>query len=101
MADAMSINVSTQELRDVATDIRQRKRNLRNLLNEINNKMNNLEHTWTSDASQEIRTKMNSMKGRFDQYDEVVESYASFLVRAAEMYEETESTAKSNASAFQ
>lgn len=101
MADAMSINVSTQEMRDAATDIRLRKNNLRELLNQIQRKMNDLAQTWASEASEEIRRKMNGMKGRFDQYDEVVENYASFLVKAAEMYEETESTAKKNASAFQ
>lgn len=101
MADAMSINVSTQEMRDTAEEIRKRKETLRNQLNEINKKMNDLAQTWTSEASEEIRGKMNGMKGRFDQYDTVVENYAAFLIKAAEMYEETESTAKKNASAFQ
>ncbi len=101
MADAMSINVSTQEMRDTAAEIRKRKETLRNQLDEINKKMNDLEQTWASEASTEIRGKMNGMKGRFDQYDNVVDKYAEFLVTAAEMYEETETTAKKNASAFQ
>lgn len=101
MADAMSINVSTQELRDAAEELRQRKQTLRNLLEGIHKKMNSLESTWTSDASEEIRAKMNGMKPRFEEYDAVVESYANFLVTAAEKYEETESKAKLNASAFQ
>lgn len=101
MADAMSINVSTQELKDTAAEIGRRKDTLRNQLNEINKKMNDLEQTWTSEASTEIRGKMNGMKGRFDEYDKVVDKYAEFLERAAEMYEETELTAKKNASAFQ
>lgn len=101
MADAMSINVSTQEMRDTAEEIRKRKENLRHLLDQIQTKMKNLEQPWDSDASREIRGKMDRMGGRFDQYDTVVENYAAFLIKAAEMYEETESTAKKNASAFQ
>lgn len=101
MADAMSINVSTQEMRDTAQEIRQRKTTLREYLNNINKKMNDLERSWTSEAATEIRKKMNAMQGRFNEYDTVVEKYASFLVKAAEMYEETEATAKRNASAFQ
>lgn len=101
MADAMSINVSTQELRDTAAKIRNRKETLQAKLADIKLKMNNLKQTWTSEAAEEIVRKMNGMQGQFEKYDEVVESYAKFLVSAAEQYETTETTAKTNASAFQ
>lgn len=101
MADAMSINVSTQELRDTATKIRNRKTTLQAKLADIKQKMNNLKQNWSSEAAEEIVMKMNGMQGQFDKYDEVVESYAKFLVSAAEQYETTETTAKTNASAFQ
>lgn len=101
MADAMSINVSTQELRDTAAKIRNRKETLKAKLEDIKQKMNNLKQTWTSEASEEIVSKMNGMQSRFDQYDAVIESYAKFLVSAAEQYETTETTAKTNASQFQ
>lgn len=100
MADAMSINVSTQELTGVATKIDTRKRNLRGKLNEITRKINELKTSWTSEASEEIVAKINGMQGRFEQYDTVIQSYADFLRRAAEQYETTESTAKTNASEF-
>ena len=101
MADAMSINVSTQELWDVAAKIDARKVNLRGKLDEITRKMNELKTSWTSEASEEIVAKINGMKGRFDEYDSVIQSYADFLRKAAEQYETTETTAKTNASAFQ
>lgn len=81
MADAMSINVSTQELRDVAAKIDARKVNLRGKLDEITRKMNELKTSWTSEASEEIVAKINGMKGRFDEYDSVIQSYADFLDR--------------------
>lgn len=101
MTDAMNIKVSTKEMKGTAEEIEQRKGNLRGLLDNIKNKMNELEQTWTGLAADEIRRKMNAMESRFNEYDTVVASYASFLRRAAEQYEETESTAKKNASAFQ
>lgn len=101
MADAMSINVSTQELTDVAGKIETRKRNLRGKLNEITRKINELKTSWTSEASEEIVIKINGMKDRFEQYDSVIQSYADFLRKAAEQYEATETTAKKNASEFQ
>ena len=63
--------------------------------------MNELKTSWTSEASEEIVAKINGMKGRFDEYDSVIQSYADFLRKAAEQYETTETTAKTNASAFQ
>lgn len=101
MADAMSINVSTGELRELARKIKTRKGTLRDKLNAIKKKMNDLEQTWTSEASQEIRGKMDGMEGKFKEYDGVVESYAEFLISAAEQYETIETTAKTNASKFQ
>jgi len=100
MADAMSINVSTKELAEVAVKIDTRKGNLRGKLNEITRKINELKTSWTSEASEEIVAKINGMQSRFEQYDTVVQSYADFLRKAAEQYETTETTAKTNASAF-
>ncbi len=102
MAEAMSINVSTQELRTLAGHIRTRKTTLRTKLDDIKKQMENLNQTWTSEASTEIlRSMRNTEEKFFDEYDGVIESYANFLVTAAEQYEETESTAKKNASEFQ
>lgn len=101
MADAMSINVSTDELRGTATKIRTRKGALKARLEDIKKLMNDLGNTWKSEASEEIIRKMNGMQGKFNEYDSIVENYAKFLVDAADLYETTETTAKTNASAFQ
>lgn len=100
MADAATIKVSTQVLRDTAGKIRRHNDTLDGKLKIINTHMDNLGDTWDSEASREIRAKMNGMKQTFEQYKEVVESYAKFLVDAAGIFEETETEAKRNASAF-
>jgi len=69
-------------------------------LADINKSMNDLEATWKSDAASDIRAAMNAMKPRFEEYKNVVESYAKFLVNTAQSYESTESAIQTNAQAF-
>lgn len=98
MAD--SIQVSTQVLVDTAGKVRDCNSILDEKLNEINKSMNDLEATWKSDAASDIRAAMNALKPRFEEYKNVVESYAKFLVSTAQNYDTTESAVQSNASQF-
>ena len=98
MAD--SIRISTQVLVDTATKVRDINKALDQKLADINKSMNDLEATWKSDAASDIRAAMNSLKPRFEEYKEVVESYAKFLVNTAQSYETTEGAIQNNANAF-
>lgn len=97
---AENINVSSEALNETASKIRTCNTEMDEQLTEILTKVNNLEDSWSSTASDTIRNAMNAMKPKFEQYKEVVESYAKFLVDTAQLYEETESTINSNASQF-
>ena len=98
MADI--IQISTQVLLDTAEKVRAINNVMDEKLADINGSMNELEATWRSDAASEIRAAMNSMKPRFEEYKNVVESYAKFLVNTAQSYESTESAIQTNAQAF-
>ena len=98
MAD--SIKISTQVLTDTAQKVRNCTTAMDEKLADINKNMNDLEATWKSDAASDIRAAMNALKPKFEQYKNVIESYAKFLVNAAQSYETTESAIQSNASAF-
>ncbi len=98
MADG--IQISTQVLLDTADKVRTINNTLDSKLADINKNMNDLEATWKSDAASDIRAAMNALKPRFEEYKNVVESYAKFLVNTAQNYESTESGIQSNASAF-
>lgn len=98
MADG--IQISTQVLLDTADKVRSINATLDQKLADINKNMNDLEATWKSDAATDIRVAMNALKPRFEEYKNVVESYAKFLVNTAQNYETTEGTIQSNASAF-
>ena len=98
MADG--IQISTQVLLDTADKVSTINNTLDSKLADINKNMNDLEATWKSDAASDIRAAMNALKPRFEEYKNVVESYAKFLVNTAQNYESTESGIQSNASAF-
>ena len=98
MAD--SIQISTAVLQETADYIRVRNTTMEAKLADINKSMNDLEATWKSDAASDIRAAMNAMKPRFEEYKNVVESYAKFLVNTAQSYESTESAIQTNAQAF-
>lgn len=98
MADG--IQISTQVLLDTADKVRTINNTLDTKLADINKNMNDLEATWKSDAATDIRAAMNALKPRFEEYKNVVESYAKFLVSTAQSYETTESTIQNNAGAF-
>lgn len=98
MAD--TIQISTQVLLDTAEKVRRINNNLDSKLADINGSMNGLSSTWKSEAADEIRAAMNAMKPRFEEYKNVVESYAKFLVNTAQSYESTESAIQTNAQAF-
>lgn len=98
MADG--IQISTQVLLDTADKVRSINTTLDTKLADINKNMNDLEATWKSDAATDIRAAMNALKPRFEEYKNVVESYAKFLVTTAQNYENTESAVQNSASAF-
>lgn len=98
MADG--IRISTQELINTAKRVRDINDTLTQKLEDINKNMNDLEATWKSDAATDIRAAMKALKPRFEEYKNVVESYAKFLTNTAQSYESTESAVQTNASAF-
>lgn len=98
MAD--SIKISTQVLTDTAQKVRNCNSAMDQKLADINKNMNDLEATWKSDAATDIRAAMNALKPKFEQYKNVIESYAKFLVNTAQSYETTEGAIQSNAGAF-
>ena len=77
MAD--SIKISTQVLTDTAQKVRNCNTAMDEKLADINKNMNDLEATWKSDAASDIRAAMNALKPKFEQYKNVIESYAKFL----------------------
>ena len=92
--------ISTQVLLETADKIKVINNTLDSKLAEINKSINDLDASFKSDSATEIRSAMNSLKPRFAEYKEVVESYAKHLVNTAQSFESTEAANVANASAF-
>lgn len=73
---------------------------LLNHLHEIQRLINSLEGEWESNSAVEIRSKIQGMEPRFQDYYDVVDNYAKFLRNTAAEYKATEQTNTSNAEQF-
>lgn len=69
-------------------------------LNDISTKINSLENTYQSDASTVIRDKIKAMKPKFEQYHQVIDSYAKFVKATGEAYKIAEEQNVGMASKF-
>ncbi|WP_239617476.1 pore-forming ESAT-6 family protein [Cohnella mopanensis] len=94
------ISISLGAVAKTAATIRNLNSSLSTKLDEIKKEMGNLSSTWQSDASNTIRNNFNALAPRFEEYKQVVESYAKFLDNTVTNYEAAETAINSNASAF-
>ena len=95
------IRVTTNQLIELAEEIRRINERLNDDLNMIEQRLTQTQSLWESEAGNEIRTTMVELKGRFfEQYHTIVNSYADFLEQSAGQYESTENTIKTNATMF-
>lgn len=94
------IKISLGEVAKTAGTIRTINQNLSTRLEDIKKEMNNLANTWQSDASNTVRENFNALAPRFEEYKNVVDSYAKFLDATVANYDATETAINSNASAF-
>jgi WXG100 family type VII secretion target len=94
------IKISLGEVSKTAGTIRTLNNGLNARLEEIKKEMNNLASTWQSDASNTIRNNFNALAPKFEQYKEIVDSYAKFLDVTVTNYDAAESAINNNASAF-
>lgn len=98
MAD--SIKISTQVLFDTATKVRNCNSNMDAKLQDIMKTMKDLDATWKSDAATAIIANMNALQPEFERYKTIVESYAKFLEKSAQSYEQTEQSVQTYADQF-
>ncbi len=94
------IHISLAEVSKTAGTIRTLNTSLDERLNEIKKQMNDLSSTWQSPAAETIRSKFNALVPVFENYKQIVESYAKFLDNTVTSYESTETAINNNASAF-
>ncbi|MFA9559950.1 pore-forming ESAT-6 family protein [Evansella sp. AB-rgal1] len=94
------IKISLGEVSKTASQIRTLNASLSANLEEIKKEMNALSQTWQSDASNTIRGNFNALSPRFEEYRQVVDSYAKFLDNTVTNYNAAETAINNNANAF-
>ena len=95
-----AISVSTAVLVETAGKLTKTNQEMDNSLRDINKTMNDLESTWKSDAASDIRANMDALKPRFEEYKQIISSYAKFLLDSASQYDNTEQAIQTNANRF-
>ena len=94
------IKISLGEVSATAGTIRTLNTSLNDKLLEIQKEMNDLAATWQSPAGETIRERFNGLVPAFENYKQIIESYAKFLDNTVSSYESTETQIQNNASAF-
>lgn len=94
------IKISFAEVSSTAGTIRNLNQNLDTELQSIRKEISDLSSTWVSDSSETIVGKINAMVPKFENYKQIVDSYAKFLDSVVTNYNQTEAAINNNASAF-
>lgn len=100
MADNGQIIINYGKFDGHADGIDQKNKEMRQTLDNIQTKINSLKGDWESNSAETIRQKITGMSGRFESYQQVVNSYVKFIRNAAAQAKNLEGTINSNASQF-
>ncbi len=92
-----TILITLEELHQTSTAIRNDNKNLNACLKEIHTIMQQLETYWSSPSSTALRNRFQTMLPIFDNYHNIVESYAQFLDQTAQAYQQMEQQLEKNA----
>lgn len=95
------IQITLAEVSNTAQTIRRLNTQMAEELKQMQQEMNQLASTWQSPAAETIRGKFNGMRVIFDNYGEIVGSYAKFLDNTVLSYESCEQNIQQYAASFQ
>ncbi len=96
-----NINISLNEVSQTASQLRSLNQSIYETLNLMKKEMNQLDSSWISEGSQQIRNQFNLLSNRFEKQREVIDAYAKFLDFTVSSYDTLESTITANASGMQ
>lgn len=82
--------VTPQTLLQTAGKIRGIDSKFNSTMGEIENRMRMLKNEWESEAATGFMNRFLGLKDNFENYSQVIKSYASFLEKASESYSTSE-----------
>ena len=94
------LQISLADVAATAQRMRHINQDLDQSLQQMRQIMNQLAASWQSPAAETIRTKFNGMTPIFQNYKDIVDSYAKFLDTTVMSYEAMENSMQQNAASF-
>lgn len=95
-----TIQITIEEVENTAEKIRMISEILNEILEEMKHEISSLDPVWMSEASEALKERFMSFSNRFPIFKETIDSYAQFLMRTAETYQNVEAAIHSNASSL-
>ena len=84
------IRVSSDEIIQYANQLRSLKNEVLQVFNDVKNRMNQLETSWSSPASHQLQSQFERCYPSFQGYVDAIEAYASYLEISGRTYQENE-----------
>lgn len=91
------MKITTEQLTGTAGKIRNINKTLKDLLQSFSREVTSLEQTWESDAGKRAKEAIKNLEPRFDDYYNVLETYAKHLEDTAEKFATNEKNLTQNA----
>lgn len=91
------MKISFQQLTDTAGKISSINNRLKELLQNFSKSVTDLQNTWESDAGTQTKAAIDKLSPRFEDYYNVLASYAQHLDDTAESFKTNEGTLSKNA----
>ena len=95
------LKINGQELRDKASKMRSRVENMASNLNKVTSAVTKSEDAFQSQAGTKFRSQYGELKGKFEEFKKATNSYADFLDRTAQTYDEVDKKLEEKANSLQ
>ena len=93
----MNMEVNSVELRNAAEELRKHLNGMKTANDDATNNINGTAGSWESTAAENLRGRYTSLSGKFEDFYNAVEKYATFLDNTAESYEQADKSIEQKA----
>ena len=83
----MDMEVDSVELRNAAAELRKHLNNMKAANDDATQNINSTAGSWESSAAENLRGRYTTLSGKFTDFYDAIDKYATFLDNTAEAYE--------------
>jgi WXG100 family type VII secretion target len=93
-----SIDVTPAELENQSGHVTEKVDDYKRLYERLISEVNNLDTKWKGEGNKAYANQITSFRPQFEKLEKVLRNYAEFLMKAANVYRQTEENIVGNAS---